>query len=187
MKTVNILWRKIHIQDTSAHYFRIAGFPGGSDRNNQPAMQETGVRSLGGKDPLEKGMEGLENSRDRGAWWAMYGPQGGEKSDTTEQLNTWSFTAPSEGLESLRIQVKNHYLSHPLLISRWRDSGSERSGDWPKVTQHLSFEAFPASHLTSCLAHLPQPLKSFNHSCVLRTNSQPFNLAGWLSISFNLH
>ena len=43
MKTVNILWRKIHIQDTSVHYFRIAGFPGGSDRNNQPAMQETGV------------------------------------------------------------------------------------------------------------------------------------------------
>ena len=57
MKTVNILWRKTHIQDTSAYYFRISGFPGGSDRNNQPAMQETGVRSLGGKDPLEKGMD----------------------------------------------------------------------------------------------------------------------------------
>ena len=58
---------------------------------NPPAMQETWVRSLGREDPLEKGMatqgrslgEGngnplqyssLENSRDRGAWWAaVYG------------------------------------------------------------------------------------------------------------------
>ena len=48
----------------------------------------------------------------------MYDPQGGKKSDTTEQLNTWTFTAPSEGLESLWIQVKNHYLIHPLLIAR---------------------------------------------------------------------
>ena len=39
-------------------------------------MQETRVQSLGQEDPLEKGMAthshtlGLENSMDRGAWWA---------------------------------------------------------------------------------------------------------------------
>ena len=31
------------------------GFPGGSAVKNPPAMQETQVQSLGGKDPLEKG------------------------------------------------------------------------------------------------------------------------------------
>ena len=31
------------------------GFPGGSDRKNLPAMQETCVQSLGWEDPLEKG------------------------------------------------------------------------------------------------------------------------------------
>ena len=43
---------------------------------NLPAMQETPVLSLGQEDPLEKGMAThsgilwLENSIDRGAWWA---------------------------------------------------------------------------------------------------------------------
>ena len=41
-----------------------------------PTMRETGVRSLGWEDPLEKKMAarsstlGLENSMDGGAWWA---------------------------------------------------------------------------------------------------------------------
>ena len=41
-----------------------------------PAMQETWVRYLGQEDPLEKGngkplqYSGLENSMDRGGWWA---------------------------------------------------------------------------------------------------------------------
>ena len=41
---------------------------------NPPAIQEIQVRSLGWEDPLEKGMalhySCLENSMDRGAWWA---------------------------------------------------------------------------------------------------------------------
>ena len=38
---------------------------------NPPAVQETQVWSLGWEDPLEKGMAThLENSMDRGAWWA---------------------------------------------------------------------------------------------------------------------
>ena len=43
---------------------------------NLPALWETLVRSLGQKDPLEKEMAThssyscLENSIDRGAWWA---------------------------------------------------------------------------------------------------------------------
>ena len=32
------------------------GFPGGSVAKNLPAMQEIQVQSLGGEDPLEKGM-----------------------------------------------------------------------------------------------------------------------------------
>ena len=32
------------------------GFPGGSDGNESPAVQETQVQSLGQEDPLEKGM-----------------------------------------------------------------------------------------------------------------------------------
>ena len=42
---------------------------------NLPAMRETQVRFLGWEDPLEKGMATqyscLENSMDRGAWWAI--------------------------------------------------------------------------------------------------------------------
>ena len=33
-----------------------AGFPGGSDGKESPAMQETQVQSLGAEDSLEKGM-----------------------------------------------------------------------------------------------------------------------------------
>ena len=42
---------------------------------NLPAMQETWVQSLGQEDPLQKGMVShssilVENSMDRGTWWA---------------------------------------------------------------------------------------------------------------------
>ena len=41
---------------------------------NLPAIWDTWVQSLGWEDPLEKGMAThsacLENSMDRGAWWA---------------------------------------------------------------------------------------------------------------------
>ena len=36
--------------------YHLLGFPGASDVKNLPAMQETQVRSLGWKDPQEKGM-----------------------------------------------------------------------------------------------------------------------------------
>jgi len=54
---------------------------------NLLAMWETYVRSLGWEDPLEKGMailqySCLENSMDRGAWWAII--HGVAESDTTE-------------------------------------------------------------------------------------------------------
>ena len=50
-----------------------------------PAMRETQVQSLGGEDPLEKDMANhssscLENSTDRGVWWAT--SQGVTKSQT---------------------------------------------------------------------------------------------------------
>ena len=38
------------------YFYNIRGFPGGSAVKNQPAMQETQVRSLGREDPLEKEM-----------------------------------------------------------------------------------------------------------------------------------
>ena len=52
------------------------GFPGGSEGKESAAVRETKVHFLGQEDPLEKGMAthssilGLENSVDRGAWWA---------------------------------------------------------------------------------------------------------------------
>ena len=52
------------------------GFLSSSVVKNPPAKQETGVQSLGQKDPLEKEMATqlqyscLENPMDREAWWA---------------------------------------------------------------------------------------------------------------------
>ena len=53
-----------------------AGFPGGSVVKSLPAMQEMWVQSLGGKIPSGEGngcplqYSCLEDSMDRGAWWA---------------------------------------------------------------------------------------------------------------------
>ena len=55
---------------------------------NLPAMQDTGVQSLGWEDSLEKELATysspscLENSTDRGAWWATV--HGIAELDTTE-------------------------------------------------------------------------------------------------------
>ena len=55
-----------------------------------PANQETQVRSLGRKDPVEKEMATCssilvkENLLDRGARWATYSPWGHKESDMTE-------------------------------------------------------------------------------------------------------
>ena len=63
---------------------------------NLPAMQETGVPSLGGEDPLGEGHGNplqyscLENPMDRGAWQA-YSPWGRKELDTTERLTLLHF------------------------------------------------------------------------------------------------
>ena len=57
---------------------------------NLPAMQETWVQSLGGEDPLEKGMVihysilAWRIPMDRGAWRATYSPWDRKELDTTE-------------------------------------------------------------------------------------------------------
>ena len=57
---------------------------------NLPAMQETGVRSLGQEDPLQKGVAthssivAWRNPTDRGAWSATV--HGVTESDTNERL-----------------------------------------------------------------------------------------------------
>ena len=77
----------------SQHLFSTLGFAGGSDGKESPAMQETGVRSLGLEDPLEKGMATLSSIF---AWWILgtkgsgrlYSPRAHKELDTTEQLST---------------------------------------------------------------------------------------------------
>ena len=60
---------------------------------NPPAMGESGLRSLGWEDPLEKGKSTHSSIL---AWripWTVYSPRGCKESDTTEQLSLslWSF------------------------------------------------------------------------------------------------
>ena len=67
-----VLKRKVCI--TGRDLGTIWGFPGGSDGKESPSRLETWVQSLGQEDPL-KGMAtrqypSMENSMDRGAWWA---------------------------------------------------------------------------------------------------------------------
>ena len=78
---------------------------------NLPAMQETQVRSLGGKDPLEKGMAthcsilawGIPRTEEPGC----YSPWGRKESETTEQpVLSLSFTFPLSYL--LLYKTKNH-------------------------------------------------------------------------------
>ena len=74
------------------------GFPDDSAVKNLPAMQEiqeTQVRSLGQKDPLEEGMathsvEFLpENPMDGGAWWAaIHGVAESDGAGMTEHAHT---------------------------------------------------------------------------------------------------
>ena len=61
-------------------------FPVAQSVKSLPAMQKTWVQSLGREDPLEKEMAthssilAMENSMDRGAWWAKV--QGFTKNQT---------------------------------------------------------------------------------------------------------
>ena len=66
---------------------------GDSGIKNLPAMQETGVQSLGREDPLEKGM--ATHSRIlvwRTPWTEETGPWGDKELDTTEQLTLSLFS-----------------------------------------------------------------------------------------------
>ena len=66
------------------------GFPGGSVVKNPPAMQETGVRSLGREDPLEREMA------------------------THSSILAWdiAWTEEPGGLQSMGLQMCRTQLSH---------------------------------------------------------------------------
>ena len=84
---------------------------------NLPAMWDTWVQSLGRDDPLEKGMSPhsssfcLENSMDRGAWWATV--HGGHKeSDVKEQLTHTLCTSKYAKWIDLMSRLLNTYNTH---------------------------------------------------------------------------
>ena len=90
------------------------GFPGGSI-SKEPACQWRRLRfripGLGippgspgewNGNPLQDSC--LENSMDRGAWWATYSPWGCKESDTTERLNHLDHHC-HQGQEEVREQV----------------------------------------------------------------------------------
>ena len=179
MKAVSILWRNTHIQDTPAHYFRISGFPGGSD-SKELACNAGDQGSIPGWERYPGEGNGTHSiildckipwTEEPGGLWSMRWPK------PRHHGVTKTFTAPSEGLESLWVQVKSHYLIHPPLTSRQRDS--ERSADRPKVTEHLSFEAFPTFHLTSCLL-LTSPGLSTTHPLLCAQNKYSAVQFAWV-------
>ena len=71
---------------------------------NQPAMQETWVRSLGWEDLLEKGISTGDFQGQRSL--TGYSPWGHKESDTTERL-TFTFKVFSRAAVSLCIPISN--------------------------------------------------------------------------------
>ena len=66
---------------------------GDSGVKNLPAMQETGVQSLGWEDPLEKGMATHSSILVwRIPWTEKTGPWGDKELNTTEQLTLSLFS-----------------------------------------------------------------------------------------------
>ena len=64
--------------------YHLLGFPGASDVKNLPAMQETQVRSLGWKDPLEKGIAPRSSIF---AWRILWPEEPGRLQSTGSQRN----------------------------------------------------------------------------------------------------
>ena len=97
---------------------------------NLPAVQETQVRSLGWEDPLEKGTayqlqdSCLEDSMDRGAWWATV--HGVAESQT--QLSDFTFTFHFHAMEK-------EMATHSSVLA-WRISGMGEPGGLPSVGSH---------------------------------------------------
>ena len=60
----------------------------------------------------------LENSMDRGAWWATYSPRGCKESDTTEALHFHSVYVSNHVLQLKHIQQKSNVNSKNILDQR---------------------------------------------------------------------
>ena len=179
MKAVSILWRNTHIQNTPAHYFRISGFPGGSD-SKELACNAGDQGSIPGWERYPGEGNGTHSiildckipwTEEPGGLWSMRWPK------VRHHGATKTFTAPSEGLESLWVQVKNRYLIHPPLTSRRRDS--ERSADWPKVTEHLSLRHFPLS-ISLPASCPPPPASQTTHPLLRAQNEYSAVQFGWV-------
>ena len=76
-----------------------------------PAMQETGVWSLGWEDPLEKG----KATHSSGLVWRIPSPQGCRESDTTKQLS---------------LSLSHSCCENPMNTIKWQKKKKKKERKW---------------------------------------------------------
>ena len=126
---------------------------------NQPAMQETWVRSLGWEDPLEEGKAAhssilawrtpwtifcLGNPMDRGAWWATF--HGVAKGLTGPSFHACAQKYRRVQTQKLKIQTRiDKKVKPPLSVSQRSCPKGSMPNSWVQssITKEENKSAFP--------------------------------------------